>query len=290
VTDDLIEKVFASGADVVTWHEDRPDVIRALAEKPILGICSNRPEVLKPARHIAGAAYVCHRGANQLAPENTLQAARICFDQGFDFVEIDVRTTRDGHLVVMHDASVDRTTDGSGLVCDHSLEALAALDAGAWKAARFAGTQIPTLQQMLDLAKPRGGLYVEIKHASPSQVLREVDAAGMLERCFFWGADTDALVWMREQSERVQLMAPRWIYGSVQDAHGHYRAQIIEFDVTRDDLSEISQVHDLGLKSMIYSQSEDWEVLASYRDYRPSLVNLDRPDRFKLISDYDWVR
>lgn len=292
LTDDLIDAIHGTGAAIVTWHEERFDVVEALRTKPVLGICSNRPELLKPAQHTHSIATVCHRGANSFAPENTLEAARICFDQRLDFVELDVRTTKDGHLVVMHDATLERTTNGTGLVTDFTLDDIRSLDAGSWFSETFAGTKVPTLREMLSLAHDHSyagaGIYIEIKYASPRKVLDEIRATGMQDHVFLWGADTDALEWLRAQYDDLQLMAPVWLYGSVEKAHEHYRAQIIEFDVTRDDLSQIEKCKSLGLKSMIYSQTHDWDELASYLKYRPDMVNLDRPDRFKLLADYAW--
>jgi glycerophosphoryl diester phosphodiesterase len=292
LTDELIEAIHATGAAIVAWHEERFEVAEALLAKPLLGICTNRPEILKPAHHSRPIAYVCHRGANNFAPENTLEAARICFDQRFDFVELDVRTSKDAQLVVMHDATLERTTDGSGLVTDYTLEELRALDAGGWFSDVFKGARIPTLREMLTLARdhPYGaaGIYIEIKYANPRQVFDEIEATGMHDCVFLWGADIDALEWLRAKSESLQLMAPVWLYGSVEQAYEHYRAQIIEFDVTRDDLNGIASAHALGAKAMIYSQTSDWGDLAGYLKYKPDLVNLDRPDRFKLLADYPW--
>ena len=292
VTDDLINAIHATGAAIVAWHEERLDVAEALQAMPLLGICTNRPEILKPARHTQPIAFVCHRGANAFAPENTLEAARICFDQRFDFVELDVRTTKDGHLIVLHDATLERTTNGAGLVTDYTLEELQSIDAGSWFSDHFKGTKIPTLQEMLILARDHpyagAGIYIEIKYANPRQVLDEIEAAGMHDQVFLWGADIDALEWLRARSETLQLMAPVWLYGCVEKAYEHYQAQIIEFDVTRDSLDDIATCHEMGLKAMIYSQKDDWEDLASYLKYKPDLVNLDRPDRFKLLADYAW--
>jgi glycerophosphoryl diester phosphodiesterase len=292
LTDELVKAIHDTGAAIVAWHEERFEIAEVLLTKPLLGICSNRPELLKPARDPHPIAYVCHRGANSFAPENTLEAARICFDQRFDFVELDVRTSKDGQLVVMHDASLERTTDGSGLVTDYTLEELRALDAGGWFSDVFKGARIPTLREMLTSARdhPYGGagIYIEIKYANPRQVFDEIEATGMHDRVFLWGADIDALEWLRAKSESLQLMAPVWLYGSVEQAYEHYRAQIIEFDVTRDDLNGIASAHALGAKAMIYSQTSDWGDLAGYLKYKPDLVNLDRPDRFKLLADYPW--
>jgi glycerophosphoryl diester phosphodiesterase len=94
---------------------------------------------------------IAHRGASAYAPENTLAAFRLALEMGADGFELDVMSSADGHLVVIHDDTVDRTTDGSGPVRQKTLTELKALDAGARFDARFAGERIPTLQEVFDL-------------------------------------------------------------------------------------------------------------------------------------------
>jgi len=84
-----------------------------------------------------------HRGANQVAPENTLPAFQAAVDLGADGVELDVQYTSDGHLVVFHNPSLEKTSDGTGRVTSHTLEELRKLDAGSWFDPKFAGTPIP---------------------------------------------------------------------------------------------------------------------------------------------------
>jgi len=100
--------------------------------------------VVLPARGICA-----HRGANATHPENTLPAFREAIRLGAHQVEFDVRLLKDGGLAVIHDATVDRTTDGHGRVADFTTDEIKRLDAGAWKGARFAGTRVPTLAEVL---------------------------------------------------------------------------------------------------------------------------------------------
>ncbi|RMD93545.1 MAG: hypothetical protein D6811_04660, partial [Alphaproteobacteria bacterium] len=286
ITADLVARIHGMGAEIVAWHEERREVIAALLKLPLLGICTNRPGMLKPWDRGAegGPAIVCHRGANAFAPENTLEAARVCFEQGFDYVEIDLRQTADGELVVMHDADVARTTDGEGLVIDKTLAEMRALDAGGWHSARHRGAQVPLFGEILALAREHGGgLYVEIKHAEPQRVLREVKAHDMLERCFFWSFDAQLLDRLKEMEPAARIMAPRWMYRSVAEAAARHGAEIVEFDDTRDDLGEIEECRRLGLKSMIYSLTDEPARLARYAAMGPDYVNLDRPDLFRLV-------
>jgi glycerophosphoryl diester phosphodiesterase len=97
-----------------------------------------------------------HRGAPKQAPENTLLSFRRAIDIGVDWIEFDLRRSRDGVLVVIHDDTVDRTTDGKGKVCDMTLDELQMLDAGN-------GQKIPSLRQVIDLAKGRVKMDMEIK-------------------------------------------------------------------------------------------------------------------------------
>lgn len=96
------------------------------------------------------AFIAAHRGDSARAPENTLPAFASAFRSDLEFVEADVQLTADGHPVIIHDETVDRTTNGSGAVEALTLDQIRALDAGSWYDAAFAGTTVPTLDEFLD--------------------------------------------------------------------------------------------------------------------------------------------
>jgi len=108
---------------------------------------------------------VAHRGAPRYAPENTLAAFRLALEEGARSIECDVQRTKDGHLVVIHDQTVDRTTDGHGPVGSFTLNELRRLDAGRWFAPDFGGERIPLLDEVLTLLRGRALLRLEIKNA-----------------------------------------------------------------------------------------------------------------------------
>jgi glycerophosphoryl diester phosphodiesterase len=112
----------------------------------------------------AGPFISAHRGYSSDFPENTLPALKAALEAGADVAEIDVRLTRDGKLVLMHDAMVDRTTDGSGPLTAMSLEEIKTLDAGRWFDRKFAGTRVPTLDEVLAWSKGRLGILIEMKN------------------------------------------------------------------------------------------------------------------------------
>lgn len=107
---------------------------------------------------------IAHRGFSSAAPENTLAAFRKAIELKPDMMECDVRRCKDGHIVVIHDPKVDRTTNGAGAVADMSLAEIKELDAGSRFGPEFAGERIPTLEELLDLVKGSGvRLIIEIK-------------------------------------------------------------------------------------------------------------------------------
>jgi glycerophosphoryl diester phosphodiesterase len=125
-----------------------------------------------PLRSLDRPLVVAHRGASAQAPENTLAAVRRAVALGVDMVEVDVQRTRDGALVLMHDASLVRTTDVRARfprrspwgVADLTLDELRTLDAGSWHSPLYAGERVPTLGEVLDLLEPTGvGLLLELK-------------------------------------------------------------------------------------------------------------------------------
>ncbi|CAZ95050.1 glycerophosphodiester phosphodiesterase [Zobellia galactanivorans] len=104
-----------------------------------------------------------HRGASKLHPENTISAFKEAVRLGAQMIEFDVRMTIDNKLIIMHDATVDRTTDGSGLVEDLTWNEIKELDAGAWKSKKFKGERVPLLDDVLDVFPKNIWLNVHLK-------------------------------------------------------------------------------------------------------------------------------
>lgn len=146
---------------------------------------------------------IAHRGASAYSPENTLPAVDLGADMRADYVEIDVQMTSDGELVVMHDTTLGRTTDVEARypdrapwrVADFTLAEIQTLDAGSWFSAEFAGTGVPTLQEVLDTLHGRAGLLLEVK--SPQLY------PGIAEAIV---ADLDGEGWLRANARAGRLV------------------------------------------------------------------------------------
>jgi len=162
----------------------------------LLGGCARKETVIVTA----------HRGASSVAPENTISAMAAAIEAGAEYAELDVRLTRDGEVVLMHDQTLDRTTDGTGELWDYSLEELRALDAGSWFGEEFAGEPIPTLQAVMRYVKGRLKLNIEIKvsREEPTITSAVVDLIRS-EQC---GDDCLITSFDREIVDEVKEIAP----------------------------------------------------------------------------------
>jgi glycerophosphoryl diester phosphodiesterase len=121
-----------------------------------------------------------HRGARRAAPENTLPAFAAALHMGADGIELDVHRSADGELVVIHDFTVDKTTDGHGAVAQMTYAELSALDAGSSFSPAFAGTRIPRLVEVLDLVGDRCRINIEIKSIDPYANDASADVAALI--------------------------------------------------------------------------------------------------------------
>jgi glycerophosphoryl diester phosphodiesterase len=122
----------------------------------------------------ADPKIVAHRGAALESPENTLPAIDRAIALGAAVVEIDMRYSADGEVVLMHDETVDRTTLGSGLVSRMTLAEIRKLDAGGKSAGQFKGTKVPTLREVIDHCRGKIQLYLDLKETDPGPVIRVV--------------------------------------------------------------------------------------------------------------------
>ena len=121
---------------------------------------------------------VAHRGASGNYPENTLIAFQKALEIGVDEIELDLHMTKDAHLIVMHDSTVDRTTDGTGAIAELTLAEIKALDAGSAFGEQFRGERVPTWEEALDLVQGKVRLNVHLKEGGNyerkvAQALRE---------------------------------------------------------------------------------------------------------------------
>ena len=226
---------------------------------------------------------VCHRGAKTFAPENTLSAVDLAFDQGFNIVEIDVRQTKDGVPVVMHDSRVNRTTNGRVAIKKMSYDVVSQLDAGSWFDTFFTDEKVRPLEDVLVHAKGRGEVYIEIKEAEPKLLLELVQQFEMLEDCFFWCEDIRIMDQLRLLNKDVRLMARRYDFKTLKATIERHQPQVIGFNGLNFTEEELEQCRELGILSMPFYLGSGLEKLRKLIDSGADMLNLGNPELVKKI-------
>ena len=191
--------------------------LKPLVKQPV---CDQTPEPDRwvnagtPDKGSANALISAHRGANTLAPENTLKSYEYAFAYGVDFVEVDVQQTRDGRFVALHDSTVDRTTNGTGNIKDLTFDevrALNAADYAPWKGSEYEPAQIASLDEILALAqRVGGGLELDVKGSvtEEGKLAELVGKYGLIEVSIFNSGDPRIL--MAEPGARVIYNRDDW--------------------------------------------------------------------------------
>ncbi len=212
-----------------------------------------------------------HRGAAASEPENTLRAFRYALDAGAAAVEMDVQMTKDGRLAVIHDETVDRTTNGRGRVQDFTLAELQRLDAGL-------GEHIPALEEVVELVRGRGQLLVELKQSEAASPLlrlcREHRLFEDVRAISFWHP---AIKTLKEQEPRLRTGA--LMVGCPADPGGLARAAltdtlVLNYRYVNRELADAA--HRQGLKISVWN-IDDPELLAPYLALSLEAICTNRP-------------
>ena len=150
--------------------------------------------------------FIAHRGASGKghSPENTLSAFKEAINIGSDCVECDVHCTKDGQLVVIHDGTLNRTTNKKGAIAEMTLEEVRQADAGSWFSSSFTGERIPTLRELLDLTKGKVITVIEIKPENiTDKVVREVEKADAVNEVILQSFYPKAVQAVQELNPRI---------------------------------------------------------------------------------------
>ena len=208
-----------------------------------------------------GPLIVGHRGNVKFAPENTLPALDKAIELGADLLEIDVRQTSDGVLVLMHDLTVDRTTDGTGPIANMTLPEVQELDAGAWFAEKFTGTRVPTLREALNHIRGRATPDIDFKSGSPEELLRVLDEEGFLtDPLTIYSGSWDLLGMIKQETDKL-LLRPTVPFGlsGLPIVLQELNPEIININWEQFSEGLVQSVHLSGKKSFLNTMQHDTE-------------------------------
>nr|WP_243449888.1 glycerophosphodiester phosphodiesterase family protein [Neobacillus terrae] len=226
-----------------------------------------------------------HRGSAGYCPENTIASFDHAIELGAEFLELDINLTKDGKLAVIHDSTVNRTTNAKGKISDFTMNELKNLDAGSWFHSRFAGESIPELQDVLERYSGKAGLLIEIKkpyqYPGIIEVLSEQFKGYTTDRCRFIVQSFD-----RQAIQHFHSLCPSIPVGVL--IKNSVRG------ITETELMEISQyasyvnpkitmvnryladiIHSLGMKMLVWNINNKREAI------KMNLLNADG-----IISDF----
>ncbi|QMW03929.1 glycerophosphodiester phosphodiesterase [Spirosoma foliorum] len=212
-----------------------------------------RYKAIMATRHQPGVS--AHRGNSQLAPENTLATFQEVLRMQVDFIEIDVRTTQDNQLVILHDGSLNRTTTGSGPIKDQTLTTLKTLSAGKGFDNRFQAERIPTLAEVCQLVsrwnashKTQTNLYVDCKAVAPQPLVETLQTYGLLKNAVFYGSD-EALLALKQVAPTARLMPSLDKAEDMPTKISKLKPYAFDLNWAVVNESLIQQIHQQGIKA-----------------------------------------
>ncbi len=197
-----------------------------------------------------------HRGDKDCRPENTMPAFRHAIELGSDGIETDLHQTKDGVIVMIHDLLVDRTTDGTGRVCDMTLEELRKLDAGVKFSEEYKGTKVPTFEEFLDLVAPYDDLLLnlEIKdypedlgdfaYSTADKIIAMVEERGMSDRVMLNCFSRPMLSYLHDKFPSYPLHGfyPEFLMRGSQDNLYPYLTYVCLFNVYKNEQGKTTRL------------------------------------------------
>ena len=221
----------------------------------------------------ADLGIISHRGAASVAPENTLSAVQAGIAQGVEFVEIDLRLTRDRVPILMHDADVDRTTNGVGNVTTLRYSDIESLDAGSWFADEFRGERIPTFNDFLDVFTPARSLaFIELKglwrEDDVANLVTHIHDARITERVVLQSFNVDTML-------NVASVAPETVTVLLTRDLSPETVTLIEtlgvdgigarLRIIESEIETVRRLQEQGIGSFAYTLNDEvaWEAAAS---------------------------
>ena len=227
---------------------------------------------------------VVHRGANALAPENTVASADSALAHGAVWVEVDVRPSKDGVLFNLHDETLDRTTDGHGRLADMLAADVRRLDAGSWFSSQFKGVHVPTIAEMLDSLQGKAQVFFDVKRGTPIPTLVSlVREKGFTGKSFFWFADEQMLREFISLAPEMKIKVNAKDINRLEYWQTICKPSYVEIAPELITKKFIHYCHKHNILVMAACQENDTSQFQLVIKKKPDMVNLDRPEEFILL-------
>lgn len=227
---------------------------------------------------------VVHRGANFLAPENTLPSARAALKYGAEWIELDVRKSKDGVLYNLHDETLDRTTDGHGPIHLVTSSEIERLDAGSWFGPAFRGLKVPRIETMLDSLKGKANVFFDVKKGTPvADLVKLVRAKGFEKNSFFWFADAKMVPEFVKLAPEMKIKVNASDIEGIKKWQAVCRPSYVEIEPENITKNLVNYCHKNGILVMAAIQNGNEETYKKAIQVQPDLVNIDQPELWARV-------
>lgn len=204
-----------------------------------------------------------HRGASVELPENTMPAIEAAIEEQADFVEVDIRVTKDGELALLHDSSLRRTTGLDKYIWDVDYSEIAQLDAGSWLNKELSWARIPTLREVIEVCKGKVSLNLHLKHHHSDELLEEkvvalIEEFDMLSQCVITSTQIDSLAKVKALNPEIQTgFIADYLFSELFDNNSVDFFSVKSNLVTADT---IKQIHQCGKKIHVWTVNSNKEM------------------------------
>ena len=228
---------------------------------------------------------VAHRGASRFAPENTLPSCEKAIEMGADYIEMDVRQTKDGVFILMHDASLKRTTNGTGKVAEVDYAYIQTLDAGSWFETGgddFTGTRVPTLREALQAIKGRCLPDIDLKAGDPEALVELLREEGLLEsgEVTLYSRDRLTLAKITGLTDQIQIR-PSVLRdpGGISHLKKKLDPPIVNLNYRGFSVRKVKRIHKMGMKAFV-------NTLGKLYDRKPNMKTAIKAEADFIQTDY----
>jgi glycerophosphoryl diester phosphodiesterase len=201
-----------------------------------------------------------------------------------DYLEIDVSTSKDGVLYLLHGPEFDRTTNGKGLIAQMTSEEIDQLDAGSWFDSKFAEEKIPRLELFLRWIKGKIKIYFDVRAADHKQLAELVYAVGMQNDCFFWSKDSEWIPRLRELYPSLPIKINANSIEDVVEADEVYQADIIQMRLNNMSKQMVDACRQRGIKIMIYHREKDVGAFREVLRWGVDMIICDHGNVFAEVA------
>ena len=234
-----------------------------------------------PAPKHGNIYVIAHRGAHLEIPENSLAAYQKAIDLDCDFIEIDVRTTKDGGLVSLHNATIDAyVLGGKGKVNDLTLEEIRSMDIGEKVGAEWKGSQVPTVEEILKLSAGKIGIYLDLKDADPQVLIPLLRKYKMAERTVWYlsAGNSDVIRLIQNQCGECLVMPDPGDESNIAQVVKSFQPKILATDMGELSASFVAKAHQAKTLVFVDDKASNPNEWATILGFGTDGIQTDQPE------------